>query len=81
MVEEVMGTNGEGRRLDLGGELTVQGTDGVLYIVCLKPVQFCQFVSLTEFNKKEKIYDNKKIETLFFFKITQDCFCVVTSVH
>ena len=38
MVEEVMGTNGEGRRLDLGGELTAQGTDGVLYIVCLKLV-------------------------------------------
>ena len=37
-VEEVMGTTGEGRRLDLGGELTAQGTDGVLYIVCLKLV-------------------------------------------
>ena len=33
-----MGTTGEVRRLDLGGELTVQGTDGVLYIVHLKLV-------------------------------------------
>ena len=31
MVEEVMGTTGEVRRLDLGGELTLQGTDGVVW--------------------------------------------------